>query len=128
MKNKIIIGNNILYGKIAITEEDHIQGLKFVNIPTVMAFPYNGKIQKRSFWMHETPLPLDILFCRADKIISIEYGVPYCLEHLGNIESDLVIEIPGGAAKKLKINVGNKVLLEESIITVAANYAQILKL
>ena len=92
-----------------------------------MAFPYRTA-EVRSFWMHETPRSLDILFCRAGKVIAIEQGIPHSLKHLGNIESDLVIEIPGGMVKKLKISAGDKVELEKSIEVVAATYAQILKI
>lgn len=122
------VGNTkIKVNKIAIKESDFTNGLMYRMKPAVMVFPF-PKIEKRSFWMRNTIIPLDILFCCAGKVISIENGIPYSLKHIGNVESDLVIEMPFGMAKKLNIKSGDNVQLENSLSVIAARFAQLLKL
>ncbi len=66
----------------------------------------------RSFWMKNTPLPLDIIFIGRDgRILNIAaQTVPYSLE---SVYSDgiagAVLELPGGRAAELGIGPGDKV-------------------
>ena len=46
---------------LAITKREQDQGLKGIEQPTLMAFPYK-QAGVRKFWMQETPKPLDIIF------------------------------------------------------------------
>lgn len=65
-----------------------------------------------SFWMKNTPLPLDIIFVAPDgKIINIAANtVPYSLE---SVKSEgvtgVVLEIPGGRAAELGLKQGDSV-------------------
>ncbi|BDW81439.1 hypothetical protein MACH24_08770 [Erythrobacter sp. Dej080120_24] len=67
--------------------------------------------QMRSFWMKNTPLPLDIIFIGEDnRIINIGDGVPYST---ASVASDgpaiAVFEIRGGLSAELGIKPGDLV-------------------
>ncbi len=75
-----------------------------------MLFPSQTP-QARSFWMKNTPLPLDIIFVAPDgRIANIEGGVPYSTD---SVASDgpaaAVFEIRGGRAAALGIEPGDLV-------------------
>ena len=123
----IRIGGVRLNANIAITEQAHCQGLKHIEALTIMAFPYKT-LEIRSFWMEDTISPLDIIFCNAGKIVSIENGEPLSLKYLGNVKTDLVIEVPAGFCERTNIKVGDCVKMEKSIAVIAAEYAQSLKI
>jgi uncharacterized membrane protein (UPF0127 family) len=98
--SKIKINNNIFNTLVAITEDEHVQGLMYIEPPApIMSFPYkNAKVRK--FWMKNTKAPLDILFCNNNKIIDIYAGIPYSLDLVGpDVPVDLVIEMPKGFCK-----------------------------
>jgi uncharacterized membrane protein (UPF0127 family) len=102
--SKIKIGNNIFNTLVAITEDEHVQGLMYIDPPApIMSFPYkNAKIRK--FWMKNTKAPLDILFCFNNKILDIYTGEPYSLDLIGpDLPADLVIETPKGFCKSNNI-------------------------
>jgi len=65
-----------------------------------------------SFWMKNTPLPLDIIFVGTDgRILNIAANtVPYSLESVSAIgPTALVLEIPGGRSAQLGIEAGDLV-------------------
>lgn len=108
-----IVGNGKKYSfnvDIVHSNEDVMKGLMGVKyVPPwygmyfKFAFP-----QQASFWMKDTPSPLDILFIDADgKIISIEQGVPMSEKKIlspGNVIG--VLEIRGGESSRLGIMPG----------------------
>ncbi|HUU87010.1 MAG TPA: DUF192 domain-containing protein [Candidatus Glassbacteria bacterium] len=96
--------------KFAITRDEQRKGLMNVDWPPpLMVFPYK-KASIRKFWMKDTPSPLDIIFCHANKVIYIDYGVPFNETRVGpDRPCDLVIEGPLGFAEKNGIRVGSKV-------------------
>src|ERR1700749_4156598 len=102
----IVINENIIGTIVAVTEAEHARGLMFKPWPQpVMTFPYR-KAEARKFWMKNCPGPLDLIFCRAGKVIKIVTGQPYSELHIGPDEpTDLVVEMPAGMAKILNINV-----------------------
>jgi|WetSurMetagenome_2_1015567.scaffolds.fasta_scaffold138017_1 uncharacterized protein len=76
-----------------------------------MLFDFHSE-DYRSFWMKNTPLPLDMLFIRADGTISTvaPEAVPYSLEPVSSSEPvRAVLEINGGRAAALGIVPGGKV-------------------
>lgn len=127
--DKIVIGDNIINTLVAITEDDHIVGLMYKPWPPpIMTFPYKTA-GIRKFWMRNTISPLDIIFCCADKILSIHQGKPFSLDYIGPDEpSDMVIEMPQGLSRTLHISIGQNVILRPSLKTMAAIYSNSLKL
>ena len=68
-----------------------------------------------SFWMKNTPLPLDMIFIGRDrKIVGIvEQTVPFSLDPRSvPAASQFVLEINGGLSKRLGISAGNPVRFE----------------
>jgi uncharacterized membrane protein (UPF0127 family) len=76
--------------------------------PPVMSFVYSTP-QHNRFWMKNTPSPLDIIFCCGGVVKQIHKGEPFSTSVIGDVESDLVIELPFGTAESLGIRVGHKV-------------------
>lgn len=74
---------------------------------------------KHGFWMHNTPLGLDIAYISKDKkIISIAKGQPFndtMLEPKG--EYLYVIELKLGLADRIGLKVGDKVKIPETLRT-----------
>lgn len=69
----------------------------------------------QSFWMKNTPLPLDMIFINADKKIVgiVERTVPFSLDPRGvSAPSQFVLEINGGLAQKHGIRAGDSVGFE----------------
>lgn len=75
-----------------------------------MLFPFR-RLTPASFWMKDTPFPLDHLFMRADGTISaILPGKPNDLTPIGTGEPvRAVVQIAGGRAAALGIREGDKV-------------------
>lgn len=119
MKDFIVFGKYALPIKIAISKEEQARGLMGVPWPPpILVFP--GKLEFKKFWMKDTPSPLDILFCKGDKIIEIFAGTPFCLEKFGPKEKcDLVVELPRGLANKFNLKNGDLVNINYSLETLA---------
>jgi hypothetical protein len=101
--------------EIATTPAQHEYGLMFRrSLPedAGMLFLFSPD-QPVSFWMKNTFIPLDMLFVRGDGTIEkiVTHAPP---QSLANISSDEpvrgVIEINGGAADRLGLATGDKVL------------------
>jgi hypothetical protein len=76
-----------------------------------MLFPYTAE-RGLQMWMHNTYIPLDMLFIRADGTIArIEEGAEPLSDRVISSGSAVlaVLEIPGGAAARLGIKTGDKV-------------------
>lgn len=100
--------------EIAATSEQQAKGLMFrteLGPDEGMIFPRNPP-DLASFWMKNTPLPLDIIFVGTDgKILNIAANtVPYSLDSVAAVGlTGLVLEIPGGRAQELGIKPGDLV-------------------
>jgi len=71
---------------------------------------------RQTFWMKNTPIPLDMIFINRDrKIVGVvEQAVPYSLESRSvGAPSQYVLEINGGLAKRHGIKAGDSVRFEE---------------
>lgn len=104
------IGDYVFSTLVAITESEHATGLMGKGWPPpIMIFPYKqASIHK--FWMKNTPSPLDIIFCRDNRIISICYGEPYSTKLIGpNEPSNLVVEVPHGLARSCGLKIGDEI-------------------
>lgn len=100
--------------EVARTAQEQARGLMF----RTELGPNEGMIFLRdppdvaSFWMKNTPLPLDILFIGRDgRIMNIAAEtVPYSLESVSAVGlTSAVLEIPGGRAAELGIEPGDTV-------------------
>lgn len=101
---------------LATERQQQMRGLMFVrDLPefTGMLFIYNGP-GRRSMWMKNTYIPLDMLFIREDGTISsIESDTEtLSLESISSIEPvTYVLELNAGATAKLGIVAGDRLLL-----------------
>lgn len=76
-----------------------------------MLFPYEDT-RELSMWMHNTYIPLDMLFIRPDGVIHrIESRAQPLSDRVINSEGAVsaVLELPGGAAERLGIKPGDRV-------------------
>lgn len=117
MTDLLKIGSYIIPVKVAISEQEYIQGLMNQINPYPMAFPYT-KSQVISFWMKDTPAPLDIIFCNQGKITKIAQGKPYSENRIIGF-GDLVVELP---SNQYSLQISEVVNLSYSIITLANKY------
>jgi len=121
--NKIIIGKNEFETLVAITEDEHIQGLMYKQWPPpIMTFAFNN-LDVRKFWMRNTPSPLDIIFCRKNKVVAICEGKPLSLNLVGPDEPiDMVIEMPKGYVDKFSIEIDSLVNVKYSIQSLSKKF------
>lgn len=119
MRNGVIeIGDTQFSTLIACNHEEHRKGLMFKPAPApIMTFPYfMPSINK--FWMKNCCAPLDIVFCKDGKVISIYDGIPYSTAAVGpEIPTDLVIELPHGTMDKARLGVGAPIRLTAELDT-----------
>lgn len=104
---------------VARTAQEQQRGLMFrTGIPVdggMLFAPYpaeGGGPKEASFWMKDTPSPLDIIFIRADGTIAhiAENTVPFSEAPVRSGEPvAAVLEINGGKSSELGISVGDKV-------------------
>lgn len=114
MDDLICIGEIKIPTELAITSDEQSLGLMFQKTPKVMAFVYTEPRYNR-FWMKATPLPLDIVFCRENKVVAICKGEPHSTSLVGPEEpSDLVIEFPYGTSNQLQLKVGDHIKMQYS--------------
>jgi len=96
------------------TPQEQARGLMFrteLGPNEGMVFPRNPP-DVASFWMKNTPLPLDIIFIGEDgRIMNIAANtVPYSLDSVSAVGlTSAVLEIPGGRAAELGIEPGDAV-------------------
>jgi len=109
--------NNFLV-KTAKTDKDRENGLMLVKkLPENygMIFEFTGE-QMVYMWMKNTKIPLDMLFInREGKIINIkQHAQPESLEVISSISPVAkVLEINGGLAEKLGIEIGDLVKMNQ---------------
>ena len=98
--------------KLAKTEEEKQKGLMFVDklLQTNGLLLLYKKPRIVKIWMHNTKLPLDIIFINdKNKVVLIGRGEPFSKKIISSITPVIgVLEIPEGCAKKLDIEVGDK--------------------
>ena len=112
-------GSHAFKVEVARTPADQEKGLMFrTDLPKdggMIFTPYpadGGPARIASFWMKNTPSPLDIIFIRADGTIATiaENTVPFSETPVASSEPvTAVLEIPGGRSAELGIAEGDKV-------------------
>ena len=111
-------GRKIGFGvEVADTPSKRAMGLQYrreLAADRGMIFLFPGE-SIQSFWMKNTPLPLDMIFISRDgKIVGIvEQTVPFSLDSRSvNAPSQFVLEINGGLSKRHGIKAGDNVRFE----------------
>ena len=112
-------GPHVFSVEVARTPAEQERGLMFrTDIPQdggMIFIPYpaeGGPPREATFWMHNTPSPLDIIFIRPNGTIAriAENAVPYSDDMIPSGEPvNAVLEIRGGRAAELGIAEGDKV-------------------
>lgn len=101
--------------ELAVTSEQRAQGLMYrQRLPAEagMLFLYPAA-RPVSMWMKNTVIPLDMLFIGGDgRILQIaERAIPGSTATISSLQPALaVLELNGGTAARLKIQVGDRVL------------------
>jgi uncharacterized protein len=107
-------GKHTFRVEVASTPQEQARGLMFrteLGPDEGMIFPRNPP-DVASFWMKNTPLPLDIIFIGVDGRINnvAAMTTPYSLDSVTSAGlASGVLEIPGGRAAELGIAAGDKV-------------------
>lgn len=78
-----------------------------------MVFRFD-KPQPIDFWMKNCRIPLDMIFIRDSRVVSVVHAAPPCRKEICPLYEppepvDMVIELAGGAAKRLKLRTGEPV-------------------
>lgn len=100
--------------EVARTSEQQARGLMFrerLEPFAGMLFPMQPP-RPASFWMHNTPEPLDLLFIRADGTIAriAVNAIPYSTDNIPSGEPvAAVLELAGGRTAELGIMEGDRV-------------------
>jgi hypothetical protein len=99
---------------IADDPVERARGLMFIeHMPRNhgMLFDY-GTEGERTFWMKNTPLPLDLIFARSDgSIISIKQGEPFSETRISSDgPAHFVLEVNAGVADELGLVPGDRLL------------------
>lgn len=112
-------GKHVFRVELARTADEQMRGLMFrtdiAQDGGMLFAPYppgGGPPQEASFWMKDTPSPLDIIFIRADGTIAriAENTTPFSEAQIPSGEPvAAVLEIRGGRAAELGIAEGDKV-------------------
>ncbi len=112
------IGDHTFYVEVAKTSKEQEIGLaKYTSLPKnkAMYFPFE-KPDYYSFWMKNMSFPIDILFIREGKIVTIFSSVPVPGKTQTNLPTyqpstpaDSVLEINAGLSKKYGLRTGNYV-------------------
>lgn len=107
---EIIYGKHKIITLIAETSSEQEKGLMHQPFPPpVMTFVYSYATNV-SFWMKNTPSPLDIIFCLNNKIKYITHGKPNSTEIIScPFQTNCVIEMPRGMASDLNMKPGDNI-------------------
>lgn len=100
--------------EIAATGEEQQCGMMFrKKMPknAGMVFPFNPP-RAASFWMDNTPLPLDLIFLGPDnRVLNVLPGKPYSRDFIPSAgDTAAVIELNLGEAARIGLKPGDKVI------------------
>ena len=100
--------------ELALTAPEQARGLMWrdhLDADAGMLFVF-GKTRERSFWMKNTPLPLDIIYIDGDgKVVSVaKRTTPYSTASIpSNGGAKYVLEVNAGFADEHGVHAGSKV-------------------
>ena len=106
--------------EVAQTPEQQALGLMFrksLADNRGMLFPFQDERTAR-FWMKNVPISLDMIFLNSDRVVGIEKNVPGCKGDPCPVYGpealvDGVIELRGGRAEELGIEINDKISIEQ---------------
>ncbi len=115
---QMIVGDETIDLEVARTAEEQSIGLmyrEYLPGDRGMLFPFETERQAK-FWMKNTKIPLDMIFVREGEIRAIAENVPPCTTNpcpsYGPSDLvDQVIELSGGRAEELGLEVGDLVVI-----------------
>lgn len=98
--------------QIAETIDEQQKGLMGETFPTPnMAFPVSSA-SFQTFWMKNTPSPLDLIFIKNNKIVDIIKGHPNSLDMIScGKATNCVIEVPSGLCALLGMKPEDEIIL-----------------
>ncbi|HWQ99745.1 MAG TPA: DUF192 domain-containing protein [Candidatus Methylomirabilis sp.] len=116
---EITVNDHRVTVEVADDEDEQERGLSFrsgMDRDRGMLFVYPNASRQR-FWMYGMHFPLDIIFIRDGRVISIAAGVPAPMSGVPAVVisadyADTVLELNAGVAKELGIVAGSDVLQE----------------
>ncbi len=115
----VYINDKPFQAEIADTPEKLARGLMFrrcLKDGYGMLFVFPDE-EVRSFWMKNTLIPLDMIFLNSDRqVVDLFASVPPCRRdpcpsYTSALPARYVLEIAGGLAAKLKLQVGDKIFV-----------------
>jgi len=117
---QVEIGGETIELEVAKTPQQQAIGLMYREaIPPNrgMLFPMNPPRVPR-FWMKNVEVPLDMIFVREGQVAAIAHQVPPCEDdpcttYSPNVLIDQVIELQGGRAKELGLEIGDSISVQE---------------
>ena len=116
---KVSIGEEEIELEVTQTPEQQQLGLMYRNyLPENRGMLFSFSPPRRvRFWMKNVIIPLDMIFLKDGKIKAIEANVPPCSAdpcslYGTDIPIDQVIELPGGRAAELSLEVGDRLEIE----------------
>jgi uncharacterized membrane protein (UPF0127 family) len=105
-------GERQIFIEVATRSDEHARGLMFRtempdNRGMLFVFPSSSH---RSFWMKNTPMPLDLLFIGEDgRVRSIQPGEPFSVAQIAPpVISLFVLELKAGTSARLGIEEGDQ--------------------
>lgn len=116
---QVELAGELIKLEVARTPQEQAMGLMYreeLAPNRGMLFPLEPP-HKPSFWMKNVEIPLDMIFVQDGKISAIAREVPPCEKapcptYGPDIMIDQVIELQGGRAEELGLEVGDSVLIE----------------
>lgn len=116
---KTTMGGQEIKLEVAKTPKERQLGLMFresLSENRGMLFAFSPPIIPR-FWMKNVVIPLDMVFIHDGEIKSISHNVPPCKldpcpVYGPNVPIDTVIELKGGRASELNLNIGDEIKIK----------------
>ena len=110
------LAGQVLKVQVADDDAEREKGLMFVkSMPDMEGMLFTWpEAHERSFWMRNTYIPLDLIYIRQGKIVSmIAWAKPFDETGLpSGGPADMVLEVNGGWAGAHKVQVGASVTLK----------------
>ena len=102
--------------EVAQTPQQQATGLMFreqLEDDRGMLFPFEKERTAR-FWMKNVPISLDMIFLNGDRVVGVAIDVPPCETEPCPVYGpealvDSVIELRGGRAEELGVEIGNRI-------------------